>query len=50
MNLYPNSPYPPGVSQSDIDESAGLHESLEDRLDREAEKGDMERDREVDNE
>lgn len=49
MSPLPNSNYPPGVTTADIDESAGLHESLDEKQDIKAEKGDHARDCEVDN-
>lgn len=49
-NRNPYSVYPPGVSAADIDARFGDEESLEERQDIEAEKGDHARDCEVDNE
>lgn len=48
MTHYPNSNLPPHVTLADIDARFGDEESLEERQDREDERGDMDRDREVD--
>lgn len=48
MSPLPISNYPPGCTQAEVDESAGLYPSREEMQAREEERGDMKRDREVD--
>ena len=41
--------YPPGVTQEAIDRAAGFYPDPEEQADIEAERGDIDRDREIDN-